>query len=168
MWPFIIMDKEAMFQQFYDQLENIKDDVGSADFRFYNLSHLPLLIKNTLEKSDICNECKANISIVEEIVTSLPDALSNQAERKNFEFRKNKIEYHLKKMHKMRFPGYFASLGSLIGILSGILTGIIFTLNKNLSLLNDFMFIALASGLLIGRGIGLLLDRKIFNNNLQL
>ena len=170
MWPFIIltMDKEAIFQRLYNQLEKIKDDIGSSDFRFYNISHLPLLIKNTLEKSDNCNECKTNANTIEEIVSSLPDALNDQSERKNFEFRKNKIENHLKKIHKMRFPGHFTSLGSLIGILFGILTGIIFTIVQNQRLLNDFMLITLAVGLLIGRGIGLLLDRKIFNNNLQL
>jgi tetrahydromethanopterin S-methyltransferase subunit G len=162
------MDKQAIFKQYYLQLENVKEDIGPADFRFYNLAHLPLIIKNTLEKSENCEECKVNITTIDKIIISLPEALQSHEERKKFELNKTKIEQHLKKIHKMRFPGYYASLGSLIGILLGIFIGIIFSSIRNLPLLNDFILITLALGLIIGRGVGLLLDRNIFNKNLQL
>jgi hypothetical protein len=162
------MEKHTVFEQYLSRLENIKEDMGPSDFRFYNIAHLPLLLKHTLDKSESCGICKTNIDNIEEIIRLIPTESTSVENRKLFESKKNKIEKHLKKEHKMKLPGYYASLGSLLGILISAIVGIIITLSKNLSLFNDIIIIVLALGLILGRGLGLLLDKNIFRKNLQL
>lgn len=162
------MEKHIVFGQYLTRLENIKEEMSPSDFRFYNIAHLPLLLKNTLENSESCSICKTNIDNFEELIRLIPRQANSAKNRKLFEVKKNSIEEHLKKNHKMKLPGYYTSLGSFFGILISAIAGTIITLLKNLSPLNDIIIITLAAGLIIGRGLGLLLDKNIFRKNLQL
>lgn len=156
------------FAFYYARLEKIKEDMNPSDFRFYNIAHLPLLFKNTLEKSNSCRICNSNMNDFEEIISLIPLESSPVDKRKLFESKKNNLEKHLKKKHHMKLPGYYTSLGSLLGILISAIAGIIICLANNLTLINDIIIIALALGLIVGRGLGLILDKNIFHKNLQL
>ncbi len=162
------MKKTKDFKYYHAQLEEIKKKMSPSDFRFYNIAHLPILIKNTLEKSESCNTCKANLDNINEIIELIPLESSPSDKRKLFESKKDNLEHHLKTKHKMKLPGYYTSLGSLFGILISGMLGTIITLVKKTGQLNDIIIIALALGLIIGRGLGVLLDKNIFRKNLQL
>lgn len=162
------MEQAKKFEYYYNFLLQIKEEISPSDFRFYNIAHLPLLIKNTLDKSISCPACQKNIEILDELIELVPHENTASADRKNFERKKNLVENHLKKNHNMKLPGYYASLGSFLGIiLSGIL-GVAISLANHLSVFNDIIIIALGLGLIIGRGIGYMIDKNIFHKNLQL
>ncbi len=162
------MDKKELFDAYVLKLENVKDDLHPSDFRFYNISHLPLIIKNTIENSETCQLCNENINPLDELVNSMPNCFENSSDRKKFEQNKHKIEKHLKKGHGMKLPGYYTALFSFIGIITAIIAAIFIHLLKEIPLFNEVILITLALGILIGRGIGSLLDRNIFSKNLQL
>lgn len=163
------MEGKAFYQIVYDRLEQKKESIDSSDFKFYNISHFPLLAKFTEEHSAKCDTCKQNIKLLAEIVDSLPEVLSsNLTTRKIFEQQKTSIESHLKKVHQMRFPGFYSSLGSLIGVFIGFLISLILNYTIGGTLFNDIMLIGLAVGLLGGITIGRMKDKNIFERNLQL
>jgi hypothetical protein len=162
------MEQAKKFEYYYNSLLKIKEEISPSDFRFYNIAHLPLLIKNTLDKSISCPTCRKNIEIVDELIELVPLEKSVSADRKKFEHKKNMVENHLKKNHNMKLPGYYTSLGSFLGIILSGIAGVAISMANHLPALNDIIVIALGLGILIGRGIGYIIDKNIFHKNLQL
>jgi hypothetical protein len=155
--------------QIFNVLEKKKESIEPGDFKFYNIAHFPLLAKYTEIHAKKCKECSDNTILLNEIVDSLPEALStNASDRKLFETKKTIIENHLKKAHNMRFPGLYTSLLSLIGILIGFLISLALNYIFRNPLLNDLTLIGLAVGLVGGVFVGRLFDKNIFLKNLQL
>lgn len=155
--------------QIFNVLEKKKESLEPGDFKFYNIAHFPLLAKYTEIHAKKCKECSDNTTLLNEIVDSLPEALNNNAsDRKSFETKKTKIENHLKRAHNMRFPGFYISLISLIGISIGFLISLIFNYTFQNPLLNNLTLMGLAVGLVGGVFVGKLFDKKIFLKNLQL
>lgn len=153
----------------FNALDKKKDLIEPADFRFYNIAHFPLLAKFTEEYSDECNECKKNIQLLDELIDSLPEALNSDITgRKAFEDSKTKIENHLKKVHHMRFPGFYTSLLSFIGVFVTFLISLLINVLLSQPIFNDITIIGLAVGLVGGLLIGRAIDKNIFTRNLQL
>lgn len=163
------MEDKVLYKQVFEKLELKKESMDPSDFKFYNIAHFPLLAKFTEEHSKNCTTCRENINLLNEIVDSLPEVLSeNATTRKKFEQQKTIIESHLKKVHHMRFPGFYSSLGSLIGVFIGFLISFILNYAVGGPLFNDIMLIGLAVGLVGGITIGRMKDKNIFVRNLQL
>ena len=163
------MEKQERFDSFVQRLEEIKDEIGPSDFQFYNIAHFPIIYKNLLEHQDLCSTCCEKLASFEKIAGELPGNISgNPLERKKFESEKTQIEEHLKKSHNMHFPGYYTSLGSLLGIVIGGIS--VFMLNFFVfgEMFNRLTLIGFAAGIIVGRLIGALIDRNIFRRNLQL
>lgn len=152
-----------------EHLEKVKSVISPSDFRFYNISHMPLVIKKTIFFSDECKVCKENIKKLEKLILSLPHSLTNNIEeRKRFESEKNSVESHLKSLHKQRFPGYYAATGSLLGIILGIIPPVVYSIIVDTQIFNRLLLVGFAMGLIIGRVLGVLTDRKIYVKNSQL
>lgn len=157
------------YKNIYYKLEKVKGEIGPSDFNFYNLAHFPLLAKYSEKNALSCKECSKNMKELEKITDALPGSLTNNAiERKTFETQKSIIEEHLKKKHKMRFPGFYLSLCTFMGLIVAFVINIFVNTVLNNQLLNDLTLILLSCGLLIGIYIGRQLDKKIFIKNLQL
>jgi hypothetical protein len=150
-------------------LETKVDKINQSDFRFYNLAHFPILARRSEEFGAQCNTCKSNKKILSALIDALPAVLENDIkERREFEKHKNAVEKHLRKAHGCHFPGYYAAIGSLLGLILGLIcaaTIYIFTENN---VYNKLALIALAVFLVGGRSMGIYIDRKIFKRNLQL
>ena len=163
------MDTSNWLLNKINELEEKTQGINPSDFRFYNIAHLPIIAKRTVELSEICENCKLNIQTIDQLIDSLPQCLENNAiNRKHFEENKNKLENHLRKQHKCHFPGYYAAIGSLIGFLLGILTAVFLAFFTTLPLFNKLSLIALAVFLMTGRWLGIYIDKNVFKNNLQL
>ncbi|MBN1118540.1 MAG: hypothetical protein JXA77_15120 [Bacteroidales bacterium] len=163
------MEKQKRLNNFVNKLGEIKDDISPSDFLFYNMGHFPLIYKNLLARQDSCTTCKEKLICFEKLVNGLPGNIAgNPGERKKFEAEKTLIEEHLKRNHNMHFPGYYTSLGSLLGIvLAGIAITIINVLMSE-ELFNRLTLIGFTVGIVVGRLVGVLLDKNIFKRNLQL
>lgn len=162
------MNTTELFNAYLAKLEKVKDDIHPSDFRFYNIAHFPLIIKNTMVNAEVCSKCKENLILAKELIEFVPDCFENPQDRKKFEQKKHRIEKHLKKDHQMKFPGYYTALLSFIGIFIAIIAAILLNQIKGISFFNEVILITLALGILLGRGIGMLLDKNIFSKNLQL
>ncbi len=116
-----------------------------------------------------CKVCRENFSEFEKIIEGLPDLLTQgKAERSLFDSVKAKVENHLKKVHKTRFPGYYASLFSLLGLLVAVAFSFVYALLADVSVLNKLSLAVFALFLLMGRLVGGILDKKVFVKKLQL
>ena len=163
------METKIWLEQLVIKLEAKIKDMKPSEFRFYNIAHFPIIAKKTFEYSNDCIICKKNISTIEKLVESLPESLSqNVNTRKKFEAEKNILEKHLQKKHKCNFPGYYAALGSLIGFILGLIFAATYAYFTENPAFNKLSIISLAVFLLIARGIGILIDRNIFKNEMQL
>lgn len=161
--------KNSWHTEIYNLLEEKKESLEPGDFKFYNIAHFPLLAKYTEYYAKECKECSDNVKLLSEVVDSLPEALNaNASDRKSFEVKKTIIEDHLKKVHKMRFPGFYTSLGTLIGISITFLISLIINYSLHNPLLNDITLIGLTVGMIGGIFTGRLIDKNIFSKNLQL
>ncbi len=163
------MDKQDIVKHITDELEKKVTNISPGDFRFYNIAHIPLIAKKTAEFSKTCQQCNTNLQTIETLVRELPDCLSeDMTKRKAFEKKKEEIETHLKKKHKLHFPGYFTALGSLSGTLAGIVLSVILIVFYNKSFFDKINLLTVAVFLFLGYTIGLFVDKKIFKENLQL
>jgi hypothetical protein len=163
------MNSDNRLKKIIENLETKIPEINPGDFRFYNLAHIPLIAKKTIDNHKICPICDSNIHIIAEIVDLLPDVLAQDAKnRKLFEIKKNKIEKHLKKKHRCQFPGYYTALGSLVGLVIGIFISIFIAILYKLPMLNKLSTTVLAILLITGRFVGIFLDKKVFHKNLQL
>lgn len=155
--------------EIYEKLERAKENLDPRDFRFYNIAHFPLLAKFTEEHAAKCEQCSENINLINNIVNSLPDSLNAApVDRSEFERRKTNVENHLKKIHHMRFPGYYTALFTLIGILGSFILSLFINLLIGGDILSDLTIITLTFGLIAGISVGKLRDKSIFAKNLQL
>jgi hypothetical protein len=157
------------YKEIIDRLDSIKDNIEPSDFRFYNITHLPIVIKQSLNHSSNCRVCKSNLPIIDEIVASFPQILTKNLKiRKDFDKKKNKIEQHLIKKHGLRFAGYYQSLYTLLGILTAITIALLINLINNSPAFNNLSIIAISIGLVVGRITGNVVDRKIYLKKMQL
>lgn len=156
-------------EQITEKLENKLSEISPTDFRFYNISHFPIIAKRTAKESDKCSICASNTNEIEHLIDALPHILTqNASDRRNFDQKKNKIEKHLRKKHHYHFPGYYAALGSLIGLFTGIALGVFLRLFTEGDALNKLSILFLGVTLLTGWFIGTHTDKKLFRKNLQL
>jgi F0F1-type ATP synthase assembly protein I len=163
------MKTSAWAEQKIKILESKIQEIDPSDFRFYNIAHIPIIAKQTDAFSSTCEKCAENRAIIDNLLDHLQDSLSDDADkRKTFDINKSSIEAHLKKEHNCHFPGYYTALWSLIGLIGGFLTAASISYFTNQSIFNKLSLMALAVFLMLGRGIGVLTDRKVFRNNLQL
>ena len=163
------MDTDNWLNQLVLDLEAKTKDINPGEFRFYNIAHFPIIAQKTIEYSSNCSICKNNLNTIEHLVRSLPESLSQDAKiRKQFEANKNNLEKHLQKKHKCHFPGYYAALGSLVGLILGIIFAVAYWYFTDTPAFNKLSLIALAMFLLLARGAGILADRNIFKGKMQL
>ncbi len=169
MEPFFNMNNQQRVKQITEELEKKVTNISPSDFHFFNIAHLPLIAKKTAEYSDTCEQCLSNLQTIETLVKEIPDCFSDDMKkRKSFGEKKEEIEAHLKKKHKLHFPGYFTALGSLSGTFTGLLLslGLIFWGNK--SFFDKVNLLTVAVFLFLGYTIGMIVDKKIFKKNMQL
>jgi len=163
------MQSTKWYNDILEKLESVKENIEPTDFRFYNIKHLPLIAKYTLDYSKSCPKCTDNISIINEIVVFLEDfSGKSNSKRRIFERKKNKIEDHLKKNHHLRFPGYYTSLGTFLGLLAAIFLSAILSFILHIAPFNNLLLISIAFGVIIGRIVGNILDRNIYINKKQM
>lgn len=163
------MQKEEWVKNVVAELEAKVPEMSPADFRFYNISHLPLIAMRTLENTPRCSVCADNVKQIDKMVASLPDVLTqNASERKAFEQKKSQIEKHLRKKHNYHFPGYFAALGSLLGLAIGIIAAALVVIFGEVPVFNKLSILLLGVFLLTGWFLGNYSDQKVFKRKLQL
>ena len=161
--------KSERIQNLTEKLKTKVERINPGDFRFYNIAHIPLIAQKSAENMGTCNACRENLNKIEQLIDSLPEILSDDIQhRKLFESNKHQIEHHLKKVHGCHFPGYYAAFGSFAGIILGIVASALLYFFNQTPFFNKLNLTALAVFLIGGRGIGILIDRKVFRNNMQL
>lgn len=152
-----------------EKLEAKISEISPTDFRFYNISHFPIIAKRTVQESSKCSICTSNTEEIDRLIDALPQILTqNASDRRKFEQKKNEIEKHLRKKHHYHFPGYYAALGSLIGLFTGVVPGIFLRIFAANDTLNKLSILILGLTLLAGWFIGTHIDKKLFRKNLQL
>ena len=161
------MDNHVWLSNFCQSLEQKKYKLHPSDFRFYNIARLPILANKTMEFSSSCAVCKKNIQLLEELVDKLPESLDHKDTREIFEFNKNKIVLHLKKIHKHRLPAYYLSLFTLIGGIAGGVLGFLLSLIM-ISNSENLILISITIGLISGFITGKIKDKRKYQQNHQI
>ena len=155
-------------ENFYSRLEKIKDQIPKSDFRFYNLGHLPLVVKKTEEFSKQCEACQLNQKILDQLVDMMPVCFEKHDTRRKFEKEKSRIEKHLHRKHQVYYIHFHYSLFSFLGIIAGLIAGIILSLFFLGKLSINYLLIASILGLFFGQIAGKYFDRKKYQNKDQI
>ena len=154
-------------ETYHQKLEQVRKQISPSDFRFYNLSHLPLIAKKSEEQSLHCTQCKANLQSLEELAGMLPDCFQNPEKRKVFEKEKSRIEIHLQTSHKISYTNYHYSLYTFAGLIAGLSIGLVFSLII-LNVINlNYLLISGILGVLAGQILGKTIERKKYHRNQQ-
>lgn len=161
------MDRKKWLAEFHESLEQKKDKLHPSDFRFYNIARLPILAGKTVEYSQSCKTCRSNIILLEELVNELPEILTEKDTRDSFETKKEKVEFHLKNAHKLRYAAYYSSLFTLFGGLAGGVLGFAISLIMKGNTSN-LLLIFTTIGLLLGYFGGNIKDKEKYRSKQQL
>ncbi len=139
------------------QIEGVKRlEVGYINMR---------LLNNTAKKIDEfahnCTVCKQYKSDYNELLPELVKRIEESNFRNKYEQKLVEVSKHLKKSHSIMPKKYYASLYTFIGILIGLAVsyGITYSFYPNLILIA--LLYGTFTGLIIGRIIGLLKDKKL-------
>ncbi|MBN1597950.1 MAG: hypothetical protein JW894_06620 [Bacteroidales bacterium] len=162
------MGSDIWVENYYSKLESRKNQISPGDFRFYNITRLPLLAQQTSFFSKDCSICSSNLKELENLLENLPECLHKPETRKNFEQKKIIIEKHLQKAHNVKFATYYTSFFTLIFSLAGAITGWIISLIFLDEISVNLILILSAVGLISGQVAGNKTDRRKYNDKLQI
>ncbi len=112
------------YLNFMHSLQERSKEISPGNFRFYNIGRIPLLAKHTFMLSYSCPSCKNNKENLEELLGYLPDCFDDPGKVRDFERRKEEIEKHLIRAHRIRVANYHYSLYTLLGLIAGSIIGI--------------------------------------------
>lgn len=158
------------FNSVKQNIETISaDNIKPKDVRFYNLGGFLHIAERVDEFSTNCTECvncKPEIMEVSENIDKYINTSSKT--RKEFEQKREKFSLHLKKGHglvkKNTYAATYAFIGLIIGALGGYLFAKIFILfaeQANPNFLKVSLLVGWALGIVGGRILGTLKDKKI-------
>ncbi|MBN1250574.1 MAG: hypothetical protein JXR51_05150 [Bacteroidales bacterium] len=143
------------------KVEEESQKLYKNDFKFYQVDAFLNAAKKTDFFSDDCDICKKHKTSSDEIAENLHNYLKGDFKlRKVYEKKLLEITNHLKSAHKIYPEQYFISFYSLIGVLSGLALGAIISYLTIPGFIKQAMLFGFIGGLITGRIIGKIKDRK--------
>jgi len=122
------------------------------------------LLNNTAKKIDQlannCAICKQYKTDYDALLPELVKRIEEPQFRNEYEQKLVEVVKHLEKEHQLLPKSYFASLYTLIGLVSVSILALLFTYFYNKELLMTALLYGAFTGLIIGRVLGMLKDKK--------
>ncbi len=163
------MQESVWYQKLEKTAIEQNDLLYKNDFKFYQVDSLLKIAQKVERFSDDCAFCKTSMQTTEDLVENLFEYLKGDLKlRKAFEQKVNTMLDHLRKKHKIYPPSYFISLYSLLGIIIGLaLTAVIAQLTIPGFMKQSLLF-GFVIGLVTGRILGKIKDKKQYKAGLTL
>ena len=139
------------------QIEGIKRlDAGFINVRLLNNS-----AKKLDELAKECDVCKQFKKDYEELLPEVVKRIEEPKFRDNYEQKLVDVSKHLEKEHQVMPKNYYTSFYTFIGLLSGLGLGAVITYLIQEDMLYTGLFWGGFAGIVAGRLLGLLKDKKL-------
>ncbi len=139
------------------------------DFKFFQVDTFLKMAQKIDYFAGECDFCKESKEVSEELAENLFDYLKGDLKsRKAFEKKINAMHDHLRKKHRVYPPSYFISLYSLLGVILGLLGGALIAYLTIPGFMQQSLLFGFVIGLIAGRILGKIKDKKQFEAGLTL
>lgn len=158
------------FLSIKQNIETISEEnIKPKDVRFYNLGGFLHIAERIDEFSHNCSECANYKNEIVDISENIDKYINTSVKtRKDFEKKREVFSTHLKKVHglvkKNTYAATYAFIGLLLGALGGYLFAKIFIMfaeQANPNFVKISVLVGWALGIVGGRILGVLKDKKI-------
>ena len=163
------------FASVKQNIETISEEnIKPKDVRFYNLGGFLHIAERIDDFSENCTECSSLKDEVLEVSENIDTYINTSSKtRKDFEKKREIFSNHLKKEHglvkKNTYAATYAFIGLLLGALGGYLFAKIFvsfTEQSNPNFIKISVLVGWALGIVGGKILGILKDKKLIKAKL--